>query len=77
LPIVIERLLGRTGTVLQAQAYALSSILAAATIAVVLLLEPPGTRITGLTRTGADPAEPGPAARSRAATDEAAGAARR
>jgi thiamine transport system permease protein len=67
LPIVIERLLGRTGTVLQAQAYALSSILAAATIAVVLLLEPPGTRITGLTRTGAEPA----------ATDEAAGAARR
>ncbi len=51
LPIAIERLLGRTGTVLQAQAYALSVILAAATIAVVLLLEPPGERIAGLTRT--------------------------
>lgn len=53
LPIAIERLLGRTGTVLQAQAYALSTILAAATVAVVLLLEPPGDRIAGLTRTAA------------------------
>jgi len=49
-PVAIERLLGRTGAVLQAQAYALSAILAAATIAVVLLLEPPGDRIRGMTR---------------------------
>jgi thiamine transport system permease protein len=36
LPIAIERLLGRTGTVIQAQGYALAVILAAATIAIVL-----------------------------------------
>ena len=36
MPIAIERLLGRTGTVLQAQGYALAVILAAATIAIVL-----------------------------------------
>ena len=39
LPIAIERLLGRTGRLFQAQAFALSSILAAATIAIVLLVD--------------------------------------
>ncbi len=39
MPIVIERLLGRTGAVLQAQAYALATILAAATILVVVVLD--------------------------------------
>ena len=39
MPIVIERLLGRTGAVLQAQAYALSTILAAATVLVVVALD--------------------------------------
>jgi thiamine transport system permease protein len=39
LPLAIERLLGRTGGVFQAQAFALSTILAAATIAVVLLVD--------------------------------------
>ena len=42
MPIVIERLLGRTGTLLQAQGYALATILAAVTIAVVLLLDRDG-----------------------------------
>ena len=53
-PVAIERLLGRTGAILQAQAYALSAILAAATIAVVLALEPPDERITGMTRGALD-----------------------
>jgi len=39
LPLAIERLLGRTGGVFQAQAFALSTILAAATILVVLLVD--------------------------------------
>jgi thiamine transport system permease protein len=39
LPIAIERLLGRTGTVFQAQAYALATILAVATIVVVIAVE--------------------------------------
>jgi thiamine transport system permease protein len=39
LPLAIERLLGRTGGVFQAQAFALSTILAAATILVVVLLD--------------------------------------
>jgi thiamine transport system permease protein len=39
LPIAIERLLGRTGSVFQAQAFALSTILAVATIAIVLLVD--------------------------------------
>ena len=46
MPIAIERLLGRTGTRLQGQGYALAVILAAATIAVVLLLDL--THVTGL-----------------------------
>jgi thiamine transport system permease protein len=39
MPIAIEQLLGRTGTLLQGQGYALAVILAAATIAIVLLLD--------------------------------------
>jgi thiamine transport system permease protein len=39
MPIAIERLLGRTGAVLHAQGYALSAILAVATIAVVAALD--------------------------------------
>jgi thiamine transport system permease protein len=39
MPIAIERLLGRTGTLLQAQGFALATILAAATIAAVLVVE--------------------------------------
>lgn len=39
LPIAIERLLGRTGRLFQAQAFALAAILAAATIAIVLLVD--------------------------------------
>ena len=37
MPIAIDRLLGRTGALLQAQGYALATILAAVTIAVVLV----------------------------------------
>lgn len=44
MPIAIERLLGRTGALLQAQGYALATILAAATIAVVVVLDPGGDR---------------------------------
>jgi thiamine transport system permease protein len=39
MPIAIERLLGRTGTLLQAQGYALAAILAAATITVVIAVD--------------------------------------
>jgi thiamine transport system permease protein len=39
LPLAIDRLLGRTGGVFQAQAFALATILAAATIAIVLLVD--------------------------------------
>jgi len=39
LPIVIEQLLGRTGRVFQAQAFALSAILAALTIAIVVTVD--------------------------------------
>ena len=44
MPIVIERLLGRTGAVLQAQAYALATILAVATVLVVVVLDLAGER---------------------------------
>jgi thiamine transport system permease protein len=50
LPIAIERLLGRTGRLFQAQAFALSSILAAATIAIVVLVDLAG----GDVRSGSD-----------------------
>ena len=39
LPIAIERLLGRTGQLFQAQAFALSAILAAATMVIVMLVD--------------------------------------
>jgi thiamine transport system permease protein len=39
MPVAIERLLGRTGTALQAQGYVLATILAVATVAVVVLLD--------------------------------------
>lgn len=39
LPIVIERLLGRTGSLLQAKGYALAALLAAITVAIVLLVD--------------------------------------
>lgn len=44
LPIAIERLLGRTGRLFQAQAFALSTILAAATILIVVLVDLGGER---------------------------------
>ena len=47
MPIAIERLLGRTGTLLQGQGYALAVILAAATIAVVLVLDLAHAAATG------------------------------
>ncbi len=42
LPIAIERLLGRTGRLFQAQAFALSTILAAATVAIVIAVDAVG-----------------------------------
>ena len=50
LPLAIERLLGRTGGVFQAQAFALSTILAAATILVVLLVDLVGGSGSGARR---------------------------
>jgi thiamine transport system permease protein len=47
LPIAIERLLGRTGSVFQAQAFALSTILAAMTITIVMLVDRGGERAPG------------------------------
>jgi thiamine transport system permease protein len=47
LPIAIERLLGRPGQVFQAQAFALSTILAAATIAIVMLVDRGGDHARG------------------------------
>lgn len=44
LPIAIERLLGRTGRLFQAQAFALSTILAVATILIVVLVDLGGDR---------------------------------
>ncbi|MET0577171.1 MAG: iron ABC transporter permease [Ilumatobacteraceae bacterium] len=42
MPIAVERLLGRTGAVLQAQGYALATILAAVTIVIVLVIDATG-----------------------------------
>jgi thiamine transport system permease protein len=42
LPIAIERLLGRTGRLFQAQAFALSTLLAAATMAIVMIVDRTG-----------------------------------
>jgi thiamine transport system permease protein len=50
LPLAIERLLGRTGGVFQAQAYAMSTLLAAATIFVVLLVDLAGAGGRGARR---------------------------
>ena len=47
LPIAIERLLGRTGGSFQAQAFALSAILAAATIAIVVIVDLAGGDVNG------------------------------
>ena len=47
MPIAIEQLLGRTGTLLQGQGYALAVILAAATIAIVLLMDAAHPAATG------------------------------
>jgi thiamine transport system permease protein len=47
LPIAIERLLGRTGSLFQAQAFALSTILAATTIVIVMLVDRSGDRAHG------------------------------
>ena len=50
LPIAIERLLGRTGGSFQAQAFALSAILAAATIAIVVVVDLAGGDVSGTKR---------------------------
>lgn len=47
LPIAIDRLLGRTGDILQAQAYALATILAAATLVVVMVVDALGGTARG------------------------------
>jgi thiamine transport system permease protein len=44
MPIAIDQLLGRAGALLQAQGYALAVILAATTVAVVVLLDVTGDR---------------------------------
>lgn len=44
LPIAIERLLGRTGLLFQAQAFALAAILAAATMLIVMIVDRAGGR---------------------------------
>lgn len=44
LPIAIERLLGRTGRLFQAQAFALSAVLAAATMVIVMVVDRAGSR---------------------------------
>ena len=44
MPVAIERLLGRTGRLVQAQGYALATLLAMATVAIVLALDATGDR---------------------------------
>ena len=44
MPLAIERLLGRTGRLVQAQGYALATLLAMATVAIVLALDATGDR---------------------------------
>ena len=44
--MAIERLLGRSGRIVQAQGYALATLLAAATVAIVLALDATGDRRT-------------------------------
>ena len=55
LPIAIEKLLGRTGSLLQTKGYALSVVLAAATIALVMLVDRTGD-IVGARRGRSDDA---------------------
>ena len=52
MPIAIEKLLGRTGSLLQSQGYALATVLAGATIAIVVVIERAGdtAAIPGRTR---------------------------
>ena len=50
LPIAIERLLGRTGQLFHAQAFALSTILAAATISIVMLVDSSNNRVVDRAR---------------------------
>ena len=52
LPIAIDKLLGRTGSLLQTKGYALSVILAAATIGLVMLVDRTGGHRTGGHRGG-------------------------
>jgi thiamine transport system permease protein len=52
LPIAIERLLGRTGSLLQAQGYVLATVLAVATIAIVVLVDRAGDTVGIPGRTG-------------------------
>lgn len=47
LPIAIEQLLGRTGSLLQTKGYALATILAAATIGIVMLVDRTGDLVGG------------------------------
>jgi thiamine transport system permease protein len=39
MPIAIEQLLGRTGSILQAQGFVLATLLAAATVVLVVIVE--------------------------------------
>ena len=50
MPIAIEQLLGRTGSVLQAQGFALATLLAATTVVLVVLVERLQTARNGPTR---------------------------
>jgi thiamine transport system permease protein len=52
LPIAVEQLLGRTGAALQSKGYALATILAAATIALVTVVDRVGTTAFGRMATG-------------------------
>jgi len=74
LPIAIEELLGRTGSVLQTKGYALSVILAAATIGLVMLVDRTGAIASGraVERPGEHPQQ-GAGSRSSSVTDPASG----
>jgi len=50
MPIAIEQLLGRTGSILQAQGYALATVLAATTVILVVLVERLQSPLPGWTR---------------------------
>ncbi|WP_051062435.1 ABC transporter permease [Ilumatobacter nonamiensis] len=55
LPIAIEQLLGRTGSLLQTKGYALATILAAATIGLVMLVDRTGALVGGRSGARSDP----------------------